>query len=45
MRSPKVEKGPLHRGGNDMRDWYLIGFIALASLLVVWLPLLGRVPF
>ena len=45
MRSQKLEKGPLHRGENDIRDWYLIGLIALASLLVVWLPLLGRVPF
>ena len=45
MRSHKLKNGPLHRGANDMRDWYMIGFIALASLLVVWLPLLGRVPF
>ena len=45
MRSQKLEKGPLRQGENDIRDWCLIGFIALASLLVVWLPLLGRVAF
>ena len=42
MRSHKLKNGPLHRAEDDMRDWYLIGFVALASLLV-WLPLLVRV--
>jgi hypothetical protein len=41
MRSQRSEKGVLHRGENDIRDWYLIGFIAVVSSLVVWLPLLG----
>jgi hypothetical protein len=41
MRNQKLKNGPLHREENDMRDWYLIGFIALASLLL-WLPLLVR---
>ena len=45
MRSQKLEKDLLHRERNDIRDWYLIGIIALASALVIWLPLLGRVRF
>jgi energy-coupling factor transporter transmembrane protein EcfT len=31
-----------HTEGNDLRDWYVIGAVALLSALVVWLPLLGR---
>ena len=42
MRSQKLHKESRHRGEDDVRDWYLIGFIALASLLLAWLPLLGR---
>lgn len=45
MRSHKLEKDSHHREANDLRDWYFIGFIALASALVSWLPLLGRVHF
>jgi len=45
MRSQKLDKDLLHRETNDIRDWYLIGIIALASALVTWLPLLGRVRF
>jgi hypothetical protein len=43
MRSRKFDKDSRHREMDDIRDWYLIGFIALASALVTWLPLLGRV--
>ena len=45
MRNQKLEKDLLHRERNDIRDWYLIGIIALASALVIWLPLLGSVRF
>jgi hypothetical protein len=45
MRSHKLEKDPPHQEGDDVRDWYVIGIIALASALVSWLPLLGRIPF
>src|SRR5262249_58282333 len=31
----------LQRGENDLRDWYVIGFIVFVSSLVIWLPLLG----
>jgi len=31
----------LQRGENDLRDWYVIGFIVFVSSLVTWLPLLG----
>jgi hypothetical protein len=44
MRSQKLDKDS-RREANDIRDWYLIGIIALASALVIWLPLLGRVRF
>ena len=39
----RLEKDARDQKSNDMRDWYLIGSIALASALVAWLPLLGRV--
>jgi hypothetical protein len=42
MRSQKLDKDSPHRATDDIRDWYLIGIIALASALVTWLPLLGR---
>jgi hypothetical protein len=45
MRSHKLKKLSLHRDGNDIRDWCLIGVIAFTSALVTWLPLLGRVRF
>jgi hypothetical protein len=45
MRSQKLDKDSRHGEMNDMRDWYLIGFIALAAALVTWLPLLARVRF
>ena len=45
MRSQKLDKDSRHRETNDLRDWYFIGIIALASALVSWLPLLGRVRF
>jgi hypothetical protein len=45
MRSQKLDKDLRHRETNDIRDWYLIGFIALAAALVTWLPLLARVRF
>ena len=37
----RLEKNSHERNTDDMRDWYFIGFIALASALVTWLPLLG----
>jgi len=42
MRSQRLDKDSCHREMNDIRDWYLIGFIALAAALVTWLPLLSR---
>jgi hypothetical protein len=39
----RLEKDTRRQQSNDIRDWYLIGFIALASALMTWLPLLGRV--
>jgi hypothetical protein len=41
----RLEKNSHEQNTNDMRDWYFIGLIALASALVTWLPLLGRVRF
>ena len=41
----RLEKDTRDQKTNDLRDWYFIGFIALASALVTWLPLLGRVRF
>ena len=45
MRSQKLDKDSRDRETNDIRDWYFIGIIALATALVAWLPLLGRVRF
>ena len=45
MPSQKLDKDSRDRETNDIRDWYFIGIIALATALVAWLPLLGRVPF
>ena len=45
MRSQKLDKDSRDRETNDIRDWYFIGIIALATALVTWLPLLGRVRF
>jgi hypothetical protein len=45
MRSQKLDMDSRHREMSDLRDWYLIGFIALAAALVTWLPLLARVGF
>ena len=42
MRNLKLKKELLRPDVNDMRDWYFIAFIALASALVPWLPLLGK---
>jgi hypothetical protein len=53
-RSPYVADNPpsavfhsasLHADADDLRDWYLIGCIAAASSLAMWLVLLGRVQF
>jgi hypothetical protein len=41
MRAQKPGNGVLQRGENDLRDWYVIGFIVFVSSLVMWLPLLG----
>ena len=45
MRRQKLDRDSRHREMNDIRDWYFIGFIALAAALVTWLPLLVRVRF
>jgi hypothetical protein len=45
MRSQKLDKASRDRETNDIHDWYFIGIIALATALVTWLPLLGRVRF
>jgi hypothetical protein len=39
----RLAKDTRHHKTNDIRDWYFIGFVALVSALVAWLPLLGRV--
>jgi hypothetical protein len=41
MSGQKPGNGVLQRGENDLRDWYVIGFIVFVSSLVMWLPLLG----
>jgi len=41
MSGQKPGNGVLRRGENDLRDWYVIGFIVFVSSLVIWLPLLG----
>jgi hypothetical protein len=41
MSGQKPGNGVLQRGANDLRDWYVIGFIVFVASLVMWLPLLG----
>jgi len=41
MTARKPGNAMLQRGENDLRDWYVIGFIVFVSSLVTWLPLLG----
>ena len=38
----RLEKDARDQETNGMRDWYVIGSIALVSALVAWLPLIGR---
>jgi len=35
MRAQKPGNAVLQRGENDLRDWYVIGFIVLVSSLVM----------
>ena len=38
----KLEKDARDHNADDIRDWYVIGLIAIVSALFAWLPLLGR---